>query len=57
MFIKTEEAHAVGVMMKMTAELWIRLEKDISMERRKRDSPPIFNTILNLTVELDGEEW
>ncbi len=32
MFVKTNEPHAVGVMMRMTAESWIRLEKDRSME-------------------------
>ncbi len=31
MFAKTDEPRAVRVMMKMTAESWIRLEKDRSI--------------------------
>ncbi len=36
MFMKTDEPRAVGVMMRMTAESWVRLEKDKPTEWRER---------------------
>ncbi len=36
MFIKTDEPCAVGVMMRITSELWIIIKKDRSTKQRER---------------------
>ncbi len=62
MFIKTDEQCAVGVMMKMTAESWVRHDKDKTTEQSEREIGPRqvsqhpLNPILNLKVVLNGEE-